>query len=223
MRALRTAWLSSLALGAAAIADGARAYVTDGDAHPFILERLPLPHEALWITALHVHVAAACVALPACLALSSRALLRAAPRLHRGLGRVVGALVLLALVPSGLWLAPFAKGGLVAAAGFVASALITAAAMIAAIRDARAGRVADHRRAALHVLGQLSVAVTSRALLVVADALELPEVPAYVFALWAPVLLTALVVEHLAPRRARKEATDVSDAAPLRAPALRAP
>jgi uncharacterized membrane protein len=223
MRALRTAWLSSLALGAVVIADGALAYATEGDAHPFILERLPLPREALWVAALHVHVAAACVALPACLALSSRTLLRRAPRLHRGLGRVVGALVLLALVPSGLWLAPFAKGGGVATAGFVTSALITALAMLAAIRDARAGHVADHRRAALHVLGQLSVAVTSRALLVVADALALPEVPAYVFALWAPVLLTALVVERLAPRRARKEANDVTHAAALRAAALRAP
>jgi hypothetical protein len=124
-------------------------------------------------------------------------MLRRARVLHRYLGRVVGAVVLLALVPSGLVLALEAKGGAVVTAGFVVSALIVVVGMVAGIITARQRRFVDHRRAVLHVLAQLSVAVTSRALLVVLDAVSVEEHLAYVVSLWGPVLGSVVVVETL--------------------------
>src|SRR5215470_1276631 len=99
---VRALVLLALAAGSAAITLGSVVYFGE-DLAPFVLEKLPLPLEDVWMLALRVHVVAAAVCLPGCLLLSSMFVLRRAPRLHRWLGRAVGTLVLLALVPSGLY------------------------------------------------------------------------------------------------------------------------
>lgn len=187
--------------GSAAITSASLGYFND-DMPPFLVEKLPLPRQELWLFALRVHVAAAIVALPGCLALCSSWLLRRAPLLHRWLGRSIGTIVLLALAPSGFYLSLSAKGGLPATLGFVLSGMITVAAMAQGVISARARRFAEHRRYVLHVLAQLSVAVTSRLLLVGFALFHVEETAGYLIALWLPVLLSALVVEIFAsPRR----------------------
>jgi hypothetical protein len=196
MRLLRSLWLLALALGSAFITRGSLDYF-GSDLPAFVIEKLPLPREQVWLGALRVHVIAAALALPGCLLLMSKTLLARAPRVHRWAGRSTAAVVLLALVPSGSYLALFAKGGAMSAAGFLLSGAIAAGAMIQAVREARARRFAAHRRLVLHVLAQLSVAVTSRAMLFGFDAIAFDPVRAYVIALWLPVLASALAVEFI--------------------------
>ena len=186
----------ALALGSAVITAASVVYF-GAELAPFVLEKLEqaLPREDVWMLALRLHVIAAAVCLPACLVLSSRTVLGHAPRLHRWLGRVTGTLVLLVLVPSGLHLSFFAKGGLLSTAGFQLSGLIVAVAMVQGVRTARARRFAEHRRWVLHVLAQLSVAVTSRAMLFALDAAAVDEITAYLVSLWLPVLGSFALVE----------------------------
>jgi hypothetical protein len=150
------------------------------------------------MTALHVHVVAAALSLPACLLLLSKTIMRRAPRVHRYLGRVVGCAVLFALVPSGAWLAWFAKGGWPSTVGFLASGAIVAFAMVRAIGAARARDYVAHRRYVLHVVAQMSVAVTSRAMLIGLDAAGMDPDVAYLVALWIPVVASALLAEMIA-------------------------
>ena len=194
MRLIRSAWLTALALGSTVITAGSLEYFK-ANLPEFVIEKLPLPWEAVWLGALKIHVAAAALALPGCLVLVSKTALRRAPRFHRWAGRAIAAVVLLALVPSGSYLALFAKGGLASTAGFLVSGAIAAAAMVQAIREACARHFEAHRRYALHVLGQLSVAVTSRAMLFGFDALAFDPERAYLIALWLPVVASALAVE----------------------------
>jgi uncharacterized membrane protein len=203
LRFVRPLWILALAVGSVVIAAGSFVYFDAGEIPPFVIEKLPLPMEDLWLFTLRAHVVAAAIALPACLILGRKTMLRR-PRAHRWLGRVTGAVVLLALVPSGLYLSLFAKGGLPATAGFALSGLIAAAAMVRGIGAARAGDFAAHRRASLHVLAQLSVAVTSRALLFVLDAAAVDPDGAYLFSLWAPVLGSAAFVEIHVPRPSQR-------------------
>jgi len=63
------------------------------------------------------------------------------------------------------------------------------------VRAARRGDLVSHRRAMRHVVGQMSVAVTSRAMLLGFDAVGFDPDLAYVIALWVPVIGSALVVE----------------------------
>jgi hypothetical protein len=199
MRLVRSAWLSALALGSLAISRGSLDYF-GADLPAFVVEKLPLPWEQVWLAALKLHVVAAAFALPGCLVLTSRTVLARAPRFHRWAGRVTAAVVLLALVPSGSYLALFAKGGAPATAGFLTSGAITAAAMVQAIREARARRFLAHRRFVLHVLAQLSVAVTSRAMLFGFDAVAFDPARAYLIALWLPVAASAAAVELISWR-----------------------
>ncbi len=190
----------ALALGSAAIATASLVYFNPDELPPFMIEKLPLPFEDVWLAALRIHVAAAAFALPACLLLSTRWVLRRAPRLHRWLGRTTGVVVLFALAPSGFYLSLFAKGGLPSTLGFILSGLILVVAMVQGVRTARSGDFVAHRRNALHVLAQLSVAVTSRTMLFGLDALNVDPDRAYLFSLWLPVIAGVVLVELLTPR-----------------------
>lgn len=165
----------------------------------FVIEKLPLRFEALWLGSLRVHVAAAALAFPSCLALMTRGVQRRTVW-HRWIGRVTGLLVLLLLVPSGVVLSFDAKGGRIVTAGFLLSAAIVAGAMIAGVRAARRRDLVLHGRAMRHVVGQMSVAVVSRALIVGLDAVGVSPDVAYVAALWGPVLASVVVVELISRR-----------------------
>jgi len=170
---------------------------------PFVIEKLPLRFEALWLAALRIHVAAAALSFPSCLVLMTRASQRRV-RFHRWLGRFTGTVVLFALVPSGTVLAFDAKGGSLVTLGFLLSALVVASAMVVGVQAARRRDLLLHAHAMRHVLGQMSVAVVSRAMIVGLDAVGLDPEIAYVVALWVPVLASVAVVEWLSRRPASK-------------------
>ncbi|HYQ02406.1 MAG TPA: DUF2306 domain-containing protein [Polyangiaceae bacterium] len=210
MRRLLAHWgtrgfLLSMLLGSALITMMSLPYFDFETLPPFVIEKLPLRFETLWLAALRIHVAAAALSFPLCLALMTRASQRRA-KLHRYLGRVTGVLVLFALVPSGVVLSFDAKGGRGVTAGFLLSAAIVATSMIVGVRAARRRDLTLHARSMRHVLGQMSVAVISRAMIVGLDVVGLDPELVYVVALWLPVLASVLVVEWLSRRsnRSRK-------------------
>jgi hypothetical protein len=219
-RVTGSVWMLGLGLGAVLIGWASRVYFASDELAPFVIEKLPLPHEELWMAALKTHVVAASFALPACLLLSWKRMLRF-PRVHRWLGRVTGVVILAALVPSGLYLSLYAKGGAPATVGFALSGLIVAFAMAWGIGRARVKDFVGHRRCMLHVLAQLSVAVTSRTLLNLLDAVGIDPDPAYLFALWAPVLASIGFVELWIVRRSHRPLRRNSHASktPARLPA----
>lgn len=190
----RRAFLLLMLAGSALITSASLTYF-DLDVVPaFMLEKLPLRFEALWLTSLRIHVASALLSLPLCLVLMTRSVQRRV-RLHRWLGRVTGVLVLFALVPTGAVLAFEAKGGPVVSAGFLLSGAIVAWFMVSGVGAARRRELLQHRRAMRHVVAQMSVAVTSRALMIALDMAGMHPDMAYVVALWGPVLASAAVAE----------------------------
>ncbi len=198
----RRSFVSLMLLGSALIAATSVGYFDFETLPPFVIEKLPVRFEVLWLASLRVHVASACAAFPLCLILLSSRLQRR-PILHRRLGRVAGMLTLLALVPSGVVLSFEAKGGLWVTLGFLCSAAIVAVAMLGGVRAARRRDFVAHRRAMHHVVGQMSVAVSSRAMIVGLDASGVDPELSYVLALWIPVAASALLAE-LAARPSRR-------------------
>ena len=192
-------FLVAMLAGSALITAYSLAYFDSETLPPFVIERLPERFAPLWLASLRVHVAAALLSFPLCLALTTRALQKRAAW-HRWLGRLSGTLVLFALVPSGVALAFHAKGGEVVTAGFLLSAAIVGCSMARGILDARRGDLPSHRRAMRHVVGQMSVAVVSRALLLGFDSVGIDPDLAYVIALWGPVLASAAIVELVSAR-----------------------
>lgn len=195
------AWLTFLGVGWALIALASLEYFQPGRLAPFIIERMPLRFESLWRASLLVHVVAAVLSFPLCLLLATRWLQRRV-HLHRPVGRVAALVVLLALVPSGFVLAFEAKGGAPSTIGFLLSGVIVLVAMVHGVSAARRHDLRAHQHAMRHVLAQMSVAVTSRALLIGFDYAGVEPTLGYVTALWLPVTLSALVAEWMhAPLR----------------------
>lgn len=188
--------------GSALITASSLAYFDFGTLPPFVIEKLPLRFETLWLTSLRIHVAAACLSLPLCIALMTRPLQRRVAW-HRWIGRVSGMLILFALVPSGAVLSFDAKGGRFVTAGFLLSGAIIAWFMVRGVQAARRRDLPAHSRAMRHVLAQMSVAVTSRAMLVGFDVVGVDPDLAYVIALWGPVLASAVIAELVSPRSTR--------------------
>jgi uncharacterized membrane protein len=193
----RLTFFASMVAGVGLMFAASQSYWELGREHPFFLEKLPLAQPELWLTALYVHVPSALFALPACLLLLVQRLRVRWPRVHRWLGRVTGALVLLAVVPSGAYLALFAQGGLWSTLGFWTTGAIAFVAMLKSIQSARRGDLRTHRRCSAHVAAQLCVAVISRFSLVGAEALGLYSEWVYIAALWLPVFGCALAAELL--------------------------
>ncbi len=193
----RPAFYGTMALGIWLMLSASASYVELGRSHPFFLEKLPMAQPDLWLGALYLHVPSALLSLPACLLLLSHRVRRRAPVFHRWLGRVTGVLVLLAVVPSGMYLALFAQGGWITTLGFWLTGAIAFVAMIKSIRSARARDMRSHRRFSTHVAAQLAVAVVSRFLLVAAESAGLYAEWVYVAALWLPVIGCAAVAELL--------------------------
>jgi hypothetical protein len=179
-------------------------YFEEGLSHPFLHEKEGLAHEELYLVALQAHVVSAVWSLPACLLLPSRRLLRAMPRVHRWVGRITALVVLCGLVPSGVWLSFEAKGGALGTLGFLLSGGIVALSMVRGVRAAMARDFVAHRRSMLHVGAQLSVAVTSRALLIAFDALRVDEIDGYLIALWVPVVASALLAQWIGTPASQK-------------------
>ncbi len=190
----RVLLLLAMAIGAALIAVSSLVYLDFDELPPFVIERLPVRFESLWLLSLRAHVFAATVAFPLSIVLMTRALQRRAV-LHRWLGRLASALVLGAVVPSGAVLAFEAKGGAFVTAGFLVSGALVAWFMVEGIRTARRRDLVAHRRAMMHVFAQMSVAVTSRALLLAFDVVGIDPDVAYVVALWGPVTVSAALAE----------------------------
>jgi len=198
----RRLFLVVMLAGSALITAASLAYFDPDTLPPFVIEKLPVRFEALWLASLKLHVAAAALAFPLCLVLMTRWLQRSAA-FHRWLGRVSGVLVLFALVPSGVVLAFDAKGGRSVTAGFLLSGAIVAGSMLHGVLSARRRDFVAHRRAMQHVLAQMSVAVTSRALILGFNAAGIDPDLSYVIALWGPVLASAAVVELVSRRSPR--------------------
>jgi hypothetical protein len=196
---LKSFLLLVLLAGSAVITAESVAYFDPETLPPFVIEKLPVRFEALWLAALKVHVASAALSFPLCLALVTRSSQRRRV-LHRWLGRLTATCILLALVPSGIVLAFDAKGGTVVSAGFLLSGAIVAASMVSGVAAARRRDLISHARAMRHVVAQMSVAVSSRALMLGLDAAGSDPELSYVVALWGPVLVSAVVAELISRR-----------------------
>ena len=191
---LRLLFLGALTLGAAFIVASSLAYFDLHELPPFAIEKLPVRFSTLWLASLRVHVTAALVSLPLCILLMTRMVQRRRP-IHRWLGRAAGVIILFALAPSGAVLAFDAKGGAFVTAGFLLSDALVAFFMVKGIAAARRRDLVTHRRAMGHVFAQMSVAVTSRAMLMALDVAGVSPDLAYVLALWLPVAASAAAAE----------------------------
>lgn len=114
---------------------------------------------------------------------------------HRRVARVQVAVVLLAVVPSGLVMAPQTHAGMFAAVGFSSLALATAACAAAAVHFVRSGRLFDHQKWAGRCFVLLCSPLLLRLIGGAATVMEAESIWIYRFNAWLSWLIPLLIYE----------------------------
>lgn len=96
--------------------------------------------------AFYVHIAAGPIAMIVGTILISEPFRRRFPQWHRAIGRIQVATILLAVAPSGLWMAYYAAPGIMAAISFASLAIATGTCAALGLRAAVQRQFAVHRR-----------------------------------------------------------------------------
>lgn len=195
MKALAKATWIVLALGTVLVVLSSLPYLLPGEAHPFLLERPELTADIVWHSMLVVHVAAGIFALPTGAVLMSRWVLQRSPTFHRKLGRVFFYVVLLGMVPTGSYLALFAKGGVAAGSGFFLSGVFVAFSLVRSVRLAARREFSGHRDWMIRAYAQLASAISFRIFHVALQFSAMNYEELYISSLWLSVLGNAVVAE----------------------------
>jgi hypothetical protein len=147
--------------------------------------------------AFYAHLAAGPVTLLLGTLLLSSQFRQFAPAWHRRLGRVQAALVLLLLVPSGLWMAWYAMTGTVAAWGLGTLAAATGVCITLGWRAAVERRFVDHEQWMWRTYLLLCSAVVIRLLGGLATVAGFDAIWFYPFSVWTSWVVPLVVYEVL--------------------------
>ena len=150
----------------------------------------------LYRPAFYVHILSGPVVLVNGLVLLSESVRRRHGGLHRVLGRVQVAVLLLLVLPSGVVMSRYAFGGWVAGLSFLVLSVATAGCAVAGVVHARRGRYDRHRRWMLRCYVLLCSAVALRLISGAAGLVGVasPE-QAYVVAAWGSWLVPLAAYE----------------------------
>ena len=149
--------------------------------------------------AFYAHLIAGPTTLVAGTILVSDRFRRSFPHWHRRLGKFQVACVLLILVPSGLWMAPYAASGAVAGVGLALLAIFTATCATLGWRAAVARRFDEHRRWMSRTYLLLCSAVVLRAIGGLASVFQVDALWLYPLSVWVSWLLPLAVFESWKP------------------------
>jgi hypothetical protein len=190
---VRALWFSALAYFSGIIVINSIGYFTTLDDMPFLLEKAALGQDAFWRACLVVHVGGGLLCLIAALPQFSRVLLRRMPRVHQALGWTYVATVLAVVVPPGLYLALYAKGGLGGKLGFVLTGVLLFHATWRGLERVLAHDFKGHVAWMLRSYGLAASAITFR--LIYLGLFWAGFGTQYVAAIWLSLLVNVLAVE----------------------------
>ena len=187
-------WLILVAMGALIIWTS-RLYFVDPIRVAFLLERPSLAANRLWRAMLAIHIAGGVGCLVALLLSSATARSKRWKWLHRWSGRFYAVIVLVLLCPSGLLMAPFAKGGLPGKFGFLLLVGLTFWFTWKGTRYAIERRFALHRKWMTRSMAMAATAMTFRLSQVVLSNFDISANTNYVASHYISTFGNWLVVE----------------------------
>lgn len=170
-------------------------YFEGGPTPRFLLEKGDWARQAWWLAAFYFHVVGASVCLASGTPLMFPRWTRRHPLWHRRLGYVYLNAVLWMAAPSGLALAPVAKGGLWGATGFALAGAAWWQTTWSGYRAIARGDMAGHIRGMVRSYSWALSAPAFRAIQTVFFVCGLADDVNYVVSLWLSIALSVLVAE----------------------------
>lgn len=156
--------------------------------------------------AFYTHIAAGPWTLIVGMILLSDGFRKRYPAWHRYLGRTQAAIVLLMIVPSGIWMAMYAETGTVAGAGFGSLAVATGLCVYRGWRMAVTRKFAEHRRWMLRCYILLCSAVVLRLTAGLFIVTDIDGAWIYPMSAWVSWLVPLVVLELTFARTQRGSA-----------------
>ena len=157
--------------------------------------------------AFYTHIVSTPFALVNGLVLMNKALRRSCPVQHRWLGRMQVLIIMILLVPSGLWMSAYAVSGRVAGAGFASLSLVTGFCVIMGWRRAVEKNFKAHRYWMTRCFVMLCSAIVLRLMSGIATVFIPSATWTYPFAAWAAWLIPWISLEGVEYWRGRAKRT----------------
>ncbi len=162
---------------------------------PFILAKGELAHSKPWQTVLAAHIISGVFCLFACVSQFSRKLRRMFPDAHRLLGWMFCGLMLVGVIPTGIYLALYAIGGVLGTTGFLFNALLALLFTLLGIGSMRKKQVHEHAAWMTRAFAMAATAVTFRYLHLLFKAMDTPPMTDYLLSLWGSIIINYILAE----------------------------
>ncbi len=168
----------------------------------FLVERPWLTGDRLWSTNFYLHVVGGLLCLVTAPFLLWNGIRRGSLRVHRAVGRLHAVAALGFVGPTGLYLAPFAKGGSAGQLGFLLLGVWFVATSVLGIAAIRRGDVRTHATWMVRSYALLLSAVTFRVVHRTLHACEVDAATNYIAATWTSLAIAVLGGELVGRRLA---------------------
>lgn len=191
---LATLAAATLVASALLVRETARYFSFDPD-FAFFVERPGLAADRVWTACFYVHVAGGMLCLVTCPLLLWNGIRNGSRTLHRAVGRIHAVAALGWVGPSGLYMAPFSKGGVAGQLGFGLLGIWFVATTLLGIHAIRRGALRAH---AVWMLRSYSLVLSALSFRAIHRSLQIAGLEAdaaYVASTWASLALALLAGE----------------------------
>ena len=170
-------------------------YFISGYTPAFLIEKLPISSNSVWLTAFRFHIVSSCLCLSVGFPLFFPFLLRFR-RLHFVLGYIYFNAVFWVAAPTGLFLSLFAKGGAMAAVGFAATGLVWWWTTLCGYTAIRRGEVSEHIRWMARSFSTALSAVFFRVIQIVLGWMAIHPETNYIASVWLSLFASVWLAEN---------------------------
>lgn len=188
---------TALLVGLTVIIGTAASFFSDYEAAPFVIDKGAIARTPTWRTALLIHAVSGIACLAACSLQLIRKLRVSRPDLHRKIGTFFSATLLLCVLPSGFYLAVFAKGGILGTIGFFLNGLLALFFTLFGLHYYKKRQYREHGNWMLRAFAMVATAVTFRYLYAGFTLIGYPGSVGYNSSVWGAVILNYSIAEYV--------------------------
>jgi nitrate reductase gamma subunit len=192
------------------LAHNAILYFTHGGEYGILPEKLVARQDMLWNVAFYIHLPTGILCLFAPVFLFARRYVAQSLRWHRAVGKLYVWITLLLVCPTGMYLALYAKGGLVTQTGFMLQGVLLAVFTYQGYRAIAAGDKTAHVQYMIRSYAVATVVLTFRIFHILFFFWNVPYHDNYAISQWLGLSVNILVAEVIVLMSARYLRTPIT-------------
>jgi hypothetical protein len=172
-------------------------YFTHGGEYGILPEKIAARQDLLWNIAFYVHLPAGIICLMSPLLLFARNHFHTAKKIHRFIGNIYVWVTLILVCPTGMYLALYAKGGLITQIGFIIQGILLFWFTRAGLQKIRAFDQHAHVEYMIRSYAVAAVVLTFRILHIVFFVMKVPYLDNYAISQWLGLTVNLFIAEIL--------------------------